>query len=118
MWSNETATATTGALEKLTFLTGTGRHRAQFIYFFRMQIGSRTPSGIGLMVGSRLHRIRRRCDSPRALEAIAKLFMVLWAALMRELAEICWKRWRVRCRRLTMYSCDPKRPQRDLLGRD
>jgi len=118
MGSNETATATTGALEKLTFLTGTGRYRAQFIYFFRMQIGSRTPSGIGLMVGSRLHRIRRRCDSPSALEAIAKLFMVLWAALMRELAEICWKRRRMRCRRLHVYYFDPKRPQGDLRATD
>ena len=32
--------------------------RAQIIYFFRMQIGSRTPSGIGLGSGSRLRRMR------------------------------------------------------------
>jgi hypothetical protein len=47
----------------LAFLTGTGRHRAQIIYFLWMQIGSRTPSGVGLVVGKRLHRTRRRCDS-------------------------------------------------------
>ena len=118
MGPSETAIMIPGAVEKLTFLTGTGRHRAQFIYFFRMQIGSRTPSGIGLMVGSRLHRIRRRYDSPSALEAIARLFMVVWAALMRELAEICWKRRRMRRRRLHVYSTDPRRPQGHLFGGD
>ena len=63
MGSNETAITIPGALEKLTFLTGTGRHRAQIIYFFRMQIGPRTSTGVALIVGSRLHRIRRRCGS-------------------------------------------------------
>ena len=72
MGSNETATATTGAPKKLTFLTGTGRHRVQITYFFWIQIGSWAPSGVGLVAGSRLYRIRRRLDPPRALEAIAK----------------------------------------------
>ena len=102
----------------MTFLTGTGRHQVQIIYFLWMQIGSRTPSGIGLMVGSRLHRMRRFLGPPRALEAIAKLFMVWWAALMRELAEICWKLWRMRCRRLRVYSNDPRQPQGDLGATD
>ena len=57
MGSNETAITIPGGLEKLTFFTGTGRHRVQIIYFFRMQIGSRTPSGIGLGSGGRLRRI-------------------------------------------------------------
>ena len=57
--SDETAITISGALEKLTFFTGTGRHRAQIIYLFRTQIGSRTPSGIGLRSGSRLDRMRR-----------------------------------------------------------
>ncbi len=39
--------------------------------------------------------LRRFLGPLRALEAIAKLFMVLWAVLMSELVEICWKRWRV-----------------------
>ena len=51
----------------MTFLTGTGRHRVQIIYFFRMQIGSRTPSEIGLVSDSRLHRKRRRLVLPREL---------------------------------------------------
>ena len=59
MGPSETAITIPGALEKLTYLTGTGRHRAQIIYFFRMQIGSRTPSGIGLGSGGRLRRMRR-----------------------------------------------------------
>ena len=72
MESDETTTATTGGLEKLTFLTGTGRHRVQIIYFFRMQIGSWRPLGVGPLVGSRLYRMRRPLGAPRALEAIAK----------------------------------------------
>ena len=60
MGSNEAVITIPGALEKLTFFTGTGRHRVQIVYFFRMYIGSRTPSGIGLVVGKRPYRIRRR----------------------------------------------------------
>ena len=59
MGSDETAITIPGALEKLTFFTGTGRHRVQIIYFFRMQVGSRTPSGIGPRSGSRLDRMRQ-----------------------------------------------------------
>ena len=44
--------------------------------------------------------------------------LVLWAAWMRELVEICWKRRRMRCRRLHVYSTDPRRPQGDLFGGD
>ena len=76
MGSNETATATTGGPRVIAYFTVTGRHRAQIIYFFRMQIGSWRSLGVGLVVGKRLCRIRRRCDSQRALEAITKLFMV------------------------------------------
>jgi len=59
MGSNETAIAIPGALEKLRFFTGTGHHRAPIIYFFRMQIGSQSPSGIGPRSGSPLSRMRR-----------------------------------------------------------
>ena len=59
MGSNETATATTGGPRVIAYLTGTGCHRAQIIYFFRMQIGSRARSGIGLGSGGHLDRIRR-----------------------------------------------------------
>ena len=40
-------------------MTGTGCHRVQIIYFFRGQIGSRTPSGIGLRSGGPLGCMRR-----------------------------------------------------------
>ena len=83
-----------------------------------MQIGSRTPSGIGLRSDSRLDRMRRFLGPSESSEAIAKLFMVLWAALMRELAEICWKRRRMRCRRLHVYNFHTKRPQGDLRTTD
>ena len=35
-----------------------------------MQIGSRTPYGVGLMVGSRLHRMRMRFGHSIALKAL------------------------------------------------
>jgi len=67
MGPSETAITIPGALEKLTFLTGTGRDLVQIIYFFRMQIGSRTPSGMGLGSGSRLRGMRRFLGLPREL---------------------------------------------------
>ena len=67
MGSNETATATTGGPQKLAFLTGARHHRVQIIYFFRMQIGSQTPSGIGLGSDSRLRRMRRCLGLPMLL---------------------------------------------------
>ena len=67
MGSDETAITIPGTLEKLTFFTGTGRHRVQIIYFLWGQIGSRTPSGIGLGSGSRLRRMRPYLELPREL---------------------------------------------------
>ena len=58
MGSDETATATTGGPRVIAYLTGTGCHRDQIISFFCMQIGPRTPSGIGLGSGSRRDRMR------------------------------------------------------------
>ena len=51
----------------MAFLTGTGRHRAQIIYFFWMQIGPRTRSGIGLGSGGPLDSMRRCLVLPREL---------------------------------------------------
>ena len=67
MGSNETATATTGAPRVIAYLTVTGRHRVQIIYFFRAQIGSRARSGIGLGSGGRLNRTRRFLELSREL---------------------------------------------------
>ena len=72
MGSDETAITIPGALEKFTFFTGTGRHRVQINRFLWVQIGSWRSLGVGLVVGTRLYRIRRRLGVPRALEAIAK----------------------------------------------
>ena len=101
----------------MAFLTGTGRHRAQIAQFLWWQIGSWRPLKVGLVVGSRLDRLRHDA-TVRELWKLAKLFMVLWAALLRELADLCWKRRRMRCKRLHVYNTDPRRPQGDLLGRD
>ena len=67
MGSNETATATTGGPRVIAYLTGTGHHRAQIIYFFRMQIGPRTLSGIVLGSGGPLDSMRRCLVLPREL---------------------------------------------------
>ena len=61
------AAAVSFALGLLATVTGTGRHRAQITYFFRMQIGSRTPSGIDLGSGGPLRRIRRFSGLSREL---------------------------------------------------
>ena len=63
MGSDETAITIPGAPQKIGVLTETGRHRVQIAHFFRGQIGSWRPLEVGLVVGSRLHRIRHRCDS-------------------------------------------------------
>ena len=59
MGSNETATVTTGGPRVIDVFDGNGCHRDQIIYFFRWQIGPRTPSGIGLRSGGPVDRIRR-----------------------------------------------------------
>ncbi len=98
----------------MTFLTGTGRHRVQITHFFRGQIGSWRPLGVGLVVGKRLHRLRHRCSSLEVSEPRPALNLLKLLCLLRELAKICLKRRRVRCRRLRATTADPKRPQGDL----
>ena len=67
MGSNETATATTGGPRVIAYLTVTGCRRNQIIYFFWMQIGPRTRSGIGLGSGGPLDSMRRCSVLPREL---------------------------------------------------
>ncbi len=117
MGSNETAITIPGALEKLTFFTGTERHRAQIIYFFRMQIGSRTLSGIGLGSGGPLDSMRRCLGLSR--ELWIEHFGGSWcrSAHCWGPVLICihrWKRPRARRRRLRTSTTDPRRPRGDL----
>ena len=67
MGSNETATATTGGPRVIDVFSGDGCHRVQIIYFLCWQIGSRTPSGIGLGSGDPVDRIRQRLGFSREL---------------------------------------------------
>ena len=67
MGSDETATTTTGGPRVIAYLTVTGCYRAQIIYFFRGQIGARTPSRIGLGSGGPLRRVRRFLGLSREL---------------------------------------------------
>jgi hypothetical protein len=109
MGSNETATATTGGPRVIAYLTVTGSHRDQISYFFWMQIGPRTPTGVALIVGSHLHRMRWRLGLSR--ELWIENFGGSWSRL------ICMHRWkppRVRCRRLRTSTTDQKRPLGDL----
>ena len=109
MGSNEAVITNPGALEKLTFFTGTGRHRAQIIYFFRMQIGSRTPSGIGLGSGSRPRGMRVRLGLPRELwiEIFGKSWPIEFRAKDHGRCILLWQRRRRRRRRLHATSSRP-----------
>ena len=91
MGSDETASTIPGGLEKLTFFTGTGRHRAQIARFFRMQIGSWTPSGMGLVVGKSPapHTPSRQLGPPRIWKPKQTLVMVRGAAVVRENGRLC-----------------------------
>ena len=75
----------------MTFLTGTGRHRVQIAHFFRGYIGSWWSLEVGLVVGGRLHRIRRRCGG----------------LLLSESARLP-HRWRMRYRRLPTTRPTPR----------
>ena len=98
----------------MTFLPGTGRHRAQIAHFFRGLIGPWRSLGVGLVVGKRLHRLRHRCSSLEVSEPRPALNLLKLLCLLRELAKICCKRRRVRCRRLHATTADPKRTPGDL----
>ena len=90
MGSNEAATATTGGPRVIAYLTGTGHHRVQIIYFFWMQVGPRAPSEVGLVVGCRPRRIRHRCDSlvlPESLEANHGKKLLFLCGLLREIGQ-------------------------------
>ena len=116
MGSNETATVTTGGPRVIAYLTVTGCYRDQIIYFFWMKIGPRTSTGVALIVGSRLHRMRRFLGLQRALDRNLWQIMVQSNRAQRTLL-ICMHRWkppRVRCRRLPTYTTDQKRPPGDL----
>ena len=67
MGPSEIAITIPGGPRVITIFDGAGRHRDQIIYFFRMQIGPRTRSGIVLGSGSRRHRMRRFLGLPREL---------------------------------------------------
>ena len=120
MGSNETAITLPGALEKLTFFTGTWRHRVQIAHFFGGQVGSWTPSGIGLGSGSRLRRMRPYLEL--AKELWIEIFGKSWSRVLERKGPclyVCTDgSARMRGRRLSMSSIDPKRPQGDLFGRD
>ena len=68
-----------------------GCRRAQIKHLFGMLIGSRTPYGLGLMMGGRLHRMRMNFGHPIALKALDQShwqIMLEEAGLLRELVDM------------------------------
>ena len=57
----------------MAFLPGTERHRVQITHFFRGQIGSWRPLGVGLVVGKRLHRSSTTGELARAYDRFGVL---------------------------------------------
>ena len=70
MGPNETAITIRGGPRVIGVFDVHGCCRAQIKHFFGVQGGSRTPSRLGLMVGSRLRRMRMRLGLYRELEPI------------------------------------------------
>ena len=112
MGSNETATATTGGPRVIDVFSGDGCHRVQIIYFFRMRVGSRTPSRIGLGSGGPLDRMRKRLVLPR--ELWIEIFGKSCSSALERKGPVLiypnrWKRSRMRYERLPTSSTDPRR---------
>jgi len=59
MGPNEAAITIPGGPRKISVFDVHGYHRVQIKHFFGMQIGSRTPSGLDLLLVGHLHRTRR-----------------------------------------------------------
>ena len=70
MGPNEIASTLPGGPRVISVFDFRGCCRAQIKHFFGVLIGSRTPYGLGLMVGGRLHRLRMRFGHPIALKAL------------------------------------------------
>ena len=64
MGSNETAITIPGGPRKIVIFDVQGRAKAQIKHFFGMEIGSRTPSALDLLLVRRLHRIRGCAGHP------------------------------------------------------
>ena len=79
-------------------------------------------SRVGIVVCKRLHRIRHRCGSLVLSESPGSHCQAIHGPVGRLVERNrptkSLKRRRVRRRRLTVYSTDPRRPQGHLLGRD
>ena len=56
-----------------------------------MQTGSRTRYGLGLMVGGRLHRLRKRFGHPKALKALEQKFKTIGKLYLKQLD--CGENW-------------------------
>ena len=70
MGPNETVITIPGGPRIIVIFDGQRRAKAQIKLFCGVLIGSRTPYGLGLMVGGRLHRLRMRFGHPIALKGL------------------------------------------------
>ena len=88
---NETAITIPGSPRVISIFDVNGCCRAERKHFFGVLIGSRTPYGLGVMVGRRLHRVRMRFGHPIALKALDQRhwqIMLEGAELLRELVNM------------------------------
>jgi len=68
MGPNETAITLIGGPRIIVIFDVHEYHRVQIKHFFGMQTGSQTPSGLDLLLVSRLHRMRMRLGLSIALK--------------------------------------------------
>jgi len=89
MGPNETASTIIGGPRKIVIFDVQRHAKAQIKHFLGMQDGSRTAYGVGLMIGSRLHRMRTRPGHSIALKALDQTHWQITpesAGLLREVA--------------------------------
>ena len=88
MGPNEPATATTGGPRVIDVFYGDGAPSGPITHFLWWQIGSWRPLGVGLVVGRRLYRIRRRCGSLVLPESPRSHCQVIHAYLGQHVPEL------------------------------
>jgi len=117
MGSNETATATTGGPRVIAYLTVTGCRRDQIAHFLWWYISPWRPLEVGLVVCSRLCRIRHRCGSlelPESSVTNCQAIHGFMSSIVERIGRLCPEPGRMRCRRLRTSTTDQKRPLGDL----
>ena len=115
MGSDETAITIPGGPRVIDVFYGDGAPSGpNYLLFSDGQIGSWTPSGVGLVVGSRLHRIRRclGLSGGSGSKSHCQVIHGLMSRSGERIGRLCPEEAGA-CgyRRLHVYNTDPRRPQ-------